>query len=194
MLSKLTYGTYIIESAEGSQQGDPLSGLQFCETVHPTLSGGTARIKLGFVDDFNLEGKFSDAEKDVQIIIEAQAATGLVLNRHKCEIIANNFDLVDKFPIFDDLKRIYKEDMTLLCAPVLSGRATDKVLQEKISDLDRAIDRLSLLQARDALCLLKNSIAIPKLLYILRTSPCFDNPFLVSLNDALKRDYRWFST
>ena len=41
------------------------------------------------------------------------------------------------------------------------------------SDLDRAINRLSLLQAHDALCLLKNSIAMPKLLYILRTSPCF---------------------
>ena len=85
------------------------------------------------------------------------------------EIIANNFDHVDKFTIFDDFKRMYKENMTLLGAPVLSGRATDKVLQEKISDLDRAIDRLSLLEAHDALYLLKNSIAMPKLLYILRT-------------------------
>ena len=85
---KLTYGTYIIESAEGSQQGDPLSGLQFCEMVHPTLSEGTAHTKLRFVDDFNLEGKISDAAEDDQTIIEALAATGLVLNRHKCEIIA----------------------------------------------------------------------------------------------------------
>ena len=54
---KLIYGTYIIESAEGSQQGDSLSGLEFCETVHPTLSEGSSRTKLGFVDDFNLEGK-----------------------------------------------------------------------------------------------------------------------------------------
>ena len=84
-LPELTYGTYIIESEECSQQGNPLSGLQFCETVHPTLSGGTARTKLGFVDDFNLEGKISDAAKDVQTIIEAQAATGLVLNRHHRE-------------------------------------------------------------------------------------------------------------
>ena len=38
---KLIYGTYIIESAKGSQQGDPLSGLEFCETVHPTLSEGS---------------------------------------------------------------------------------------------------------------------------------------------------------
>ena len=77
--------------------------------------------------------------------------------------------------------------MTLLGALVLSGRATDKVLQEKISDLDRAIDRLSLVQAHDALCLLKNSTAMPKLLYILRISPWFDNPLLASFDDALRR-------
>ena len=53
--------------------------------------------------------------------------------------------------------------------------------------MNRAIDRLSLLQAHDALCLLKNSTAMPKLLYILRTSPCFDNPLLASFDDALRR-------
>ena len=78
--SKLIYGTCIIESAEGSQQGDPLSGLEFCETVHPTLSEGSSRINLGFVDDFNLEGRVSNVAKDFQRIIDAQATTGLVLN------------------------------------------------------------------------------------------------------------------
>ena len=78
-------------------------------------------------------------------------------------------------------------DLTLLGAPVLPGRAIDKILQEKISDLGRAINRLSLLQAHDALCLLKNSIAMPKLLYVLRTSPCFDNPLLASFDDTLRR-------
>ena len=121
---KPTSGTYIIESAEGSQQGDPLSGLQFCETVHPTLSGETARTKLGFVDDFNLQGKMSDAAKDVQTIIEAQAATGLVLKSSRTTATSStNFR-------FDDFKRNDKEDMTLLGASVLSARATDKDLQE----------------------------------------------------------------
>ena len=75
----------------------------------------------------------------------------------------------------------------MLGAPVLSGRATDKVLQDKISDLDRAIDRLSLRQVHDALCRLKNSTVMPKLLYILRTSPYFDKPLLASFDDALRR-------
>ena len=73
-------------------------------------------------------------------------------------------------------KRVQKEDMTFLGLPVLPSRAMARVLQGKIDDLGRAIQRLALLQAHDALCLLKNSIAMPKLLYVLRTSPCFDNP------------------
>ena len=60
------------------------------------------------------------------------------------------------------------------------------MLQEKIADLKRTIKRLALLQAHDALCLLNNSIAMPKLLYLLRTSPCFDNPLLASFDDTLR--------
>ena len=137
------------------------------------------------MDDFNLEGKVSDVAKDVQRIIDEQTTTGLVFNRNIFEIIANSFDLVDQFPVFNNGKNVNKVDLTLLDAPVLPGRAIDKVLQEKISDLGPAINRLSLLQAHDALCLLKNSIAMPKLLYVLRTSPSFDNPLLASFDDTL---------
>ena len=77
--------------------------------------------------------------------------------------------------------------MMFLGCPVLQGRATDKFLQKKIAHLERAMKRLTLLQAHDALCLLKNSIAMPKLLYLLRTSPCFDNPLLASFDDTLRR-------
>ena len=150
---QLIYGTYIIESAEGSQQGDQLSGLEFCEMVHPTLSEGSSRTKLGFVDNFNMERKVSNVAKDIQRIIDAQATTDLVLNRNKCEIVANSFDLVNQFPVFNNFKKVNKVDLILLGAPVLPGRAIDKVLQEKISKLDRAINRLSLLQVHDALCL-----------------------------------------
>ena len=82
---------------------------------------------------------------------------------------------------------VNKEDMTFLVGPVLQGRATDILLQEKIAGLERAIKCLALLQAHDVLCLLKNSIAMPKLLYLLKTSPCFNNPLLASFDDTLRR-------
>ena len=50
------------------------------------------------------------------------------------------------------------------------------VTRKKISHLERSVERLSLLQAHDTLCLLKNALAMPKLQHILRTSPCASNP------------------
>ena len=151
------------------------------------MDESSSRTELGNGDEFNLEGKIADAARYVQIIINAQVTTGLVLNTLKCEFVANDFDLVDKYAVFWDFKRVHKEDMTFLRGPVLQDRATDKLLQEKIADLERAIKRLALLQAHDALCLLKNSIAMPKLLHLLRNSPCFDNPLRASFDDILRR-------
>ena len=128
------------------------------------------------MDDTNLEGRISAVANDIQHIIDSFPTTGLILNAHKCEIIVNNFDQIDKFPVFKDFRRIAKEDQTLLGASILEGKAVDKALIAKITDLERSVERLSLLPAHDALCLLKNALAIPKHLYILRTSPYAGNP------------------
>ena len=64
-------------------------------------------------------------------------------NTHKCEIIANNFELVDQHPVFCYFKRVQGEDMTILGTPALPGMAADKIRQEKIVDLERVIKRLS---------------------------------------------------
>ena len=58
--------------------------------------------------------------------------------------------------------------------------------RSKIDDLSRAIDRLKLLHAHDALVILKNSLAIPKLLYLLRTSECGNNQLLRRFDDTLR--------
>ena len=81
--------------------------------------------------------------------------------RAKCENVVNDFDLVDKYSAFLDLEGVHEGNLTFLGDPMLQGRATNKVLQENIADLERAIKRLTLLQAHDVLCLLKNSIAVP---------------------------------
>ena len=44
-------------------------------------------------------------------------------------------------------------------------------------------DRLSWISSHHALFLLKNCFTLPKLLYILRTSPCFAHPLLQSFDD-----------
>ena len=106
------------------------------------------------------------------MIVADAARTGLQLNPAKCEIVAANFNEVEKYPIFKDFQRIHKEDLTILGAPILKSPAVDKALADKISELERAIGRLLLLHAHDAHCLLRNALAMPKLLYILMTAPC----------------------
>jgi hypothetical protein len=48
------------------------------------------------------------------------------------------------------------------------------------------VGRLSLMPAHSSLYLLRNALAIPKLLYTLRTAPCSDNPELLAYDDSLK--------
>jgi len=72
------------------------------------------------------------------------------------------------------LIKVEKAEMTLLGSPVLKGKAQDAAISHKIDELKKAVDRLSLLQTHDALVLLMNSLAMPKLLYTLRTSDCSD--------------------
>ena len=77
--------------------------------------------------------------------------------------------------------------MNLLGATILEGKAVNTALQTMIKDLERSVERLSLLQAHDALCLLKNALDMPELQYILRTSPCAGNPLLSAFDDDLRR-------
>ena len=55
-----------------------------------------------------------------------------------------------------------------------------------IQQLKKAIDRISLIHSHDALVLLKNSISMPKLTYLLRTADWSDNPLLTTFDNMLR--------
>ena len=67
---KLTFGPYIILSREGSQQGDPLSGLEFFDTVHPIIAESQSKLKLGYMDDFKLGARIQVVASDIERIID----------------------------------------------------------------------------------------------------------------------------
>ena len=173
----LTFGDKQILSREGFQQGDPLSFSGFCDAVHSTLTSLGSTLRLGFMDDFSLSGEVRTVADDVEMVIQAAEKTGLTLNESKCEIIASNFD-IENIDTFRDVRRVAPQHMTLLGAPVLKDPAVDCALQHKVDDLRRAVGRFALLHSHDALVLLRNSLAMPKLLYTLRTSPYADNKLL----------------
>ena len=140
------------------------------------------------MDDFKLKRTIIHVVvNDIYMIVAAVARTVLQLHPVKCEIVAANFNEVEKYPIFKDFKRIRKGDLTILGAPILKGPVVDKAIADKISELERAIGNLSLLHAHDALCSHRNALAMPKLLYVLRTTPCTGNKLPKVLDDNLRK-------
>ncbi len=75
---------------------------------------------------------------------------------------------------------------TLLGSSVGDVASITGLLNEKTELLKRMGDRLQLLSTHDTILLLKHSFALPKLLYSLRTAPCFLSPALQEYDRHLK--------
>ena len=152
----------IIRSLEGPRQGDPLASLEFCCSIHPLLKRLVAELRLGFMNDITLAGKSSTVAQDISFIKEAGAQLGLRLNVSKCEIISKNTTKQFESSAFEGFQRIELDHLCLLGAPILREPATDNCLREKCVELNKGISRLSMLQAHDAMIILKNRLSIPK--------------------------------
>ena len=70
------------------------------------------------------------------------------------------------------MKVIDEKKLILLGAPILEP-SMEVVLRKKLQDLQLMVERLELLDAHDAWFLLKHCLAIPRLMYTLRCSPCY---------------------
>ena len=75
---------------------------------------------------------------------------------------------------------------TLLGTPIGSVGLIDSILMSKVDKLKIIEERLQHLSSQDALLILRNSMAIPKVLYILRTAPCYLSDQLNTFDDALR--------
>ena len=65
------------------------------------------------------------------------------------------------------------------------------MLDEKIKDLEEISDVIDKLDAHYGFYLLKNCFSMPKLLYFLRTSPCFlQNNFLERYDKLLRNSFK----
>ena len=96
---------------------------------------------------------------------------GLKLNHAKTELVCD--DIVTSNAVlstFSDFKQICCDRATLLGTPIGSVRLIDSILISKVGKLKLIGERLQHLSSQDALLILHNSIAIPKVLYILRTA------------------------
>ena len=68
--SNLFFGSHILLSQEGPQQGDPLGPLLFCNAIQELIDSLSADLNLSYLDDLTLGGPEEAIAQDVQRIIE----------------------------------------------------------------------------------------------------------------------------
>ena len=182
--SVLKFGSRQILSQEGIQQGDPLGPLLFCLTIHPILRELESPFTIGFMDDTTIGGPEPLVANNVKHINTIGATIGLNLNFIKCEQI-NKLNALTSEPI-DQFSHCTISNVTLLGAPFVPGSAMDSALEKKLDELKRASDRLQLISAHDALVLLRASYSAPKLMHVIRSSPCAGHTLLSDIDNSLR--------
>jgi hypothetical protein len=119
------------------------------------------------------------------IIIIIGENMGLTLNVTKCELFYHPKTAIDD-PLLLSFTRHGLNDASLLGAPLFIGPELDDAWSTRLTDLRRAVDRLSLLGAQEALILLRASFSAPRVQHLMRCSPSVDHPALAEFDDILK--------
>ena len=88
--------------------------------------------------------------------------------------------------VLDPFQRVSVTDAVMLGASITEGGAMDAVWDKHKTSLERAASRLALLNAHDALVILKNALSMPKLLFHLRCSFSGGHPTLSLLDAGLR--------
>ena len=189
--SSLFFGESVLQSSEGVQQGDPLGPLLFCLTIHDMLMQLRGEFGVFYLDDGTLGGSLEEVLRDVRMVERVAGDMGLQLNHRKSEIIcddpATRQSMLAAFPQFCVVSQ---DHATLLGSPVgNSVEGIEDAIGAKTSALAVMGDRLRLLHAHDGFCLLRNAFTLPKMLYTLRTAPCFLSSQLQKFDDH--RDLCW---
>ena len=185
--SSLYCGYDILQSSEGVQQGDPLGPLLFCLSLYHLHSQMRSEFCILYLDDVTLGGNVEDLAHDLRVFQQEAAELGLRLNQRKSEIICN--DSLVPSPILALIPDAAITDPNIACllgSPIGNIESTSKAIVEKARLLEIMGDRLQHLEAHDALLLLRHSLAIPKLLFTLRTAPSFLSPSLSLYDDKLR--------
>jgi hypothetical protein len=86
--SLLSFGSHLLSSDEGSQQGDPLGHLMFCASSMKLAKSLKAEFNVWYLDGGSIGGDVQTLVKDLVTIRGEGKKIDLVLNERKCEIVS----------------------------------------------------------------------------------------------------------
>ena len=140
-----------------------------------------------YLDDGTLGGSLEDIAHDLEVIKKEACDIGLELNANKSEVISINESLLKSVQfILPGIREVDSAKATLLGSLIGDTASISDAISAKTLFLQLLGERLQFVSSRDAYLLLRYSIAVPKLLYCLRTCPCFLSPSLKLFDDELR--------
>lgn len=190
--SHLFFGKHVLSSEVGPQQGDPEGPPLFCDGINDGIHTLLSKLNLWYLDDGNCADHFEVVLGDLLRVINFATESGLKIKPSKCELVflgapSNNvkLDILRQFTeVCPGIKETPIHDLEMLGSPI-GGCARRRLLESKIDEFLRFADNLKRIDAHTALFLLRNCLSIPKVLYYLRTAPCFLEPLLLNKYDNI---------
>ena len=182
--SFLFYGDSRIKFCEGTQQGDPESPALFSDSIQDLTDSLESKINLWYLDDGNLSGDYRTVLKDLKKNVEVERTLGLpgdITKKQRSTLLASFQKLCP------GIKTPKKYELIILGSS-LDPKSQADLLEKKINELEKGNGIVGKLDAHYGFFMLKNNSSLPKLLYSLRTSICFNHPALLEKYDKTVRE------
>ena len=146
-----------------------------------------SEFKVFYLDDGTLGGSLPEVLEDLRMVESFALKLGLQLNRNKSELMCEDVTVREAMLVeAPGLQVVSCDGADLLGSPIRSVEGIGIAIQRKSDQLRLMGDTLHLFHSHDALLLLCHSFSIPKILYILRSAPCFLSASLEAYDNLLR--------
>ena len=149
---------------------------------------------MWYLDDVTVCGEPDAVLRDLGKISEESRQLGLELNNNKSEVIIiaasgeETTSILQNFNhIAPGIRHVHVHEASLLGAP-LSEEGIHPAITSKVAALSRLKDNLEHVGVHNSLFLLKHCFLLPRLLYLLRTTPTWTKETALKLFDSTQRE------